>query len=90
MHESLPEALIFPDNSGAKCTTTRSDTIASRYHTDGTIRADRPPQQDNRQLAAQPRPSRASRWSPTRMALAIAVRAGLTALMLGKKLVSTT
>jgi hypothetical protein len=27
--------------------------------------------------------SRSSRWSPTRMALAIAVRAGLTALMLG-------
>jgi hypothetical protein len=35
-------------------------------------------------------PSRSSRWSPTRMALAIAARAGLTALMLGKKLVSTT
>ena len=35
-------------------------------------------------------PSRWSRWSPTRMALAIAVRAGFTALMLGKKLVSTT
>ena len=35
-------------------------------------------------------PSRWSRWSPTRTALAIAVRAGLTALMLGKKLVSTT
>ena len=35
-------------------------------------------------------PSRCSRWSPTRTALAIAVRAGFTALMLGKKLVSTT
>ena len=34
--------------------------------------------------------SRWSRWSPTRTALAIAVRAGFTALMLGKKLVSTT
>ena len=31
-----------------------------------------------------------SRWSPTRRALAIAVRAGFTAPMLGKKLVSTT
>ena len=35
-------------------------------------------------------PMRASRWSPTRMALAIAVSAGFTAPMLGKKLVSTT
>ena len=33
---------------------------------------------------------RLSRCSPTRMALAIAVRAGFTAPMLGKKLVSTT
>src|SRR5215467_3996439 len=33
---------------------------------------------------------RSSRWSPTRNALAIAVRAGFTALMLTKKLVSTT
>src|SRR5262245_62226892 len=30
------------------------------------------------------------RWSPTRSALAIAVNAGFTAPMLGKKLVSTT
>ena len=35
-------------------------------------------------------PSRPSRWSPTRNAFAIAVRAGFTAPMLGKKLVSTT
>src|SRR5262249_52735005 len=35
-------------------------------------------------------PIRSSRWSPTRSALPIAVRAGLTAPMLGKKLVSTT
>ena len=35
-------------------------------------------------------PSRARIWSPTRMALAIAVRAGFTALMLGKMLVSAT
>ena len=35
-------------------------------------------------------PSRSSRWSPTRSAFAIAVRAGFTAPMLGKKLVSTT
>ena len=35
-------------------------------------------------------PSRSRIWSPTRTALAIAVRAGFTALMLGKKLVSTT
>ena len=34
--------------------------------------------------------SRSVRCSPTRMALAIAVRAGFTAPMLGKKLVSTT
>ena len=40
--------------------------------------------------APPPQPSRWSRWSPTRTALAIAVRAGFTALMLGKKLVSTT
>jgi hypothetical protein len=33
---------------------------------------------------------RSRRWSPTRTALAIAVSAGLTAPMLGKKLVSTT
>ena len=33
---------------------------------------------------------RSSRCSPTRMAFAIAVRAGFTAPMLGKKLVSTT
>ena len=33
--------------------------------------------------APPPQRSRSSRWSPTRMALAIAVRAGLTALMLG-------
>jgi hypothetical protein len=33
---------------------------------------------------------RPSRCSPTRMALAMAVRAGFTAPMLGKKLVSTT
>ena len=37
-----------------------------------------------------PAPSRSSRWSPTRSALAIAVSPGLTAPMLGKKLVSTT
>ncbi len=42
------------------------------------------------QLRSAAQPSRCSRWSPTRTALAIAVRAGLTALMLGKKLVSTT
>ena len=35
-------------------------------------------------------PMRSSRWSPTRSALAIAVSAGFTAPMLGKKLVSTT
>src|SRR6185312_6606537 len=35
-------------------------------------------------------PIRSSRWSPTRTALAIAVSAGFTAPMLGKKLVSTT
>src|SRR6266496_983554 len=35
-------------------------------------------------------PSRSSRWSPTRRAFAIAVRAGFTALDDGKKLVSTT
>ena len=35
-------------------------------------------------------PSRSIRWSPTRMAFALAVRAGLTGPMLGKKLVSTT
>ena len=35
-------------------------------------------------------PSRSSRWSPTRSALAMAVSAGFTAPMLGKKLVSTT
>ena len=40
--------------------------------------------------AAVPAPSRSSRWSPTRSALAIAVSAGFTAPMLGKKLVSTT
>src|SRR5215470_12483382 len=34
--------------------------------------------------------SRSRRWSPTRSALAIAVSAGFTAPMLGKKLVSTT
>jgi hypothetical protein len=34
--------------------------------------------------------SRSARWSPTRRALAIAVSAGFTAPMLGKKLVSTT
>ena len=33
---------------------------------------------------------RLSRCSPTRMAFAMAVRAGFTAPMLGKKLVSTT
>ncbi len=35
-------------------------------------------------------PSRSRRWSPTRSAFAIAVSAGFTAPMLGKKLVSTT
>src|SRR5262249_38343507 len=35
-------------------------------------------------------PRRSSRWSPTRIAFAIAVRAGFTALDDGKKLVSTT
>jgi hypothetical protein len=35
-------------------------------------------------------PMRSSRWSPTRIAFAIAVSAGLTAPILGKKLVSTT
>jgi hypothetical protein len=35
-------------------------------------------------------PRRSRRWSPTRRALAMAVSAGLTAPMLGKKLVSTT
>ena len=35
-------------------------------------------------------PIRSRMWSPTRMALAIAVRAGFTALMLGKMLVSAT
>ena len=35
-------------------------------------------------------PRRDRRWSPTRRALAIAVSAGFTALILGKKLVSTT
>jgi hypothetical protein len=37
-----------------------------------------------------PQPSRASRWSPTRSELAIAVSAGLTAPIEGKTLVSTT
>ena len=37
-----------------------------------------------------PYPSRSSRWSPTRSAFAIAVKAGFTAPMLGKQLVSTT
>ena len=41
-------------------------------------------------VGASPAPSRSSRWSPTRSALAIAVSAGFTAPMLGKKLVSTT
>ena len=36
------------------------------------------------------RPAARSRCSPTRMAFAMAVRAGFTAPMLGKKLVSTT
>ena len=36
------------------------------------------------------RPGARRRWSPTRTALAIAVSAGFTAPMLGKKLVSTT
>src|SRR5215470_10417783 len=40
--------------------------------------------------AAAGAPSRSSRWSPTRSALAIAVSAGFTALLEGKKLVSTT
>src|SRR6266699_1045942 len=35
-------------------------------------------------------PSRSSKWSPTRSAFAIAVSAGFTALLDGKKLVSTT
>ncbi len=35
-------------------------------------------------------PSAGAGWSPTRSALAIAVRAGFTAPMLGKMLVSTT
>ena len=37
-----------------------------------------------------PQPSRPARCSPTRIALAMAVSAGFTAPMLGKKLVSTT
>src|SRR4051812_3844160 len=41
-------------------------------------------------LPADGAPSRSSRWSPTRSALAIAVSAGFTALDEGKKLVSTT
>ena len=41
-------------------------------------------------LAALGQPSRCCRCSPTRIALAIAVRAGFTAPMLGMKLVSTT
>ena len=40
--------------------------------------------------AGGPQPSRDSRWSPTRKALAITVSAGFTAPMLGKKLASTT
>lgn len=40
--------------------------------------------------AARRQPSRSTRWSPTRRAFAMAVRDGLTAPMLGKKLVSTT
>src|SRR4030095_6827282 len=35
-------------------------------------------------------PSLSAMWSPTRIAFAIAVSAGFTAPMLGKKLVSTT
>ncbi len=35
-------------------------------------------------------PMRSARCSPARMALAMAIRAGFTAPMLGKKLVSTT
>ena len=35
-------------------------------------------------------PIRSAMWSPTRRAFAIAVSAGFTAPMLGKKLVSTT
>jgi hypothetical protein len=40
--------------------------------------------------ASVPAPMRSSRWSPTRSEFAIAVRAGFTAPMLGKTLVSTT
>ena len=36
------------------------------------------------------RPRRSRRWSPTRRALAMAVREGLTAPIVGMKLVSTT
>ena len=48
------------------------------------------PSVDGAAPVAHPHPSRSVRCSPTRMALAMAVRAGLTAPMLGKKLVSTT
>jgi hypothetical protein len=49
-----------------------------------------PPLTSSGDLAAAVLRIRPSRCSPTRMALAMAVRAGFTAPMLGKKLVSTT
>ena len=49
-----------------------------------------PPSVVSRCVRSADQPRRSARCSPTRMALAIAVRAGFTAPMLGKKLVSTT
>src|SRR5690242_4321028 len=73
-----------------------TSTYASQLLADDVLQGHRPVRAVRRHpgagcLVASPaQPSRWSRWSPTRIALAMAVRAGFTALMLGKKLVSTT
>ncbi len=65
---------------------TRSVKVSACYGAGGSLTALTPSQTRGRQAQA----SRSVRCSPTRMALAMAVSAGLTAPMLGKKLVSTT
>ena len=63
------------------------NAICARAHGTGST-ASMPPPEPSELMP--PAPSRSSRWSPTRRALAMAVSAGFTAPMLGKKLVSTT
>ena len=88
VQERLEQVVVAPVDHG------HVDVLAGQEA--GRRQAAEAPADDHHPVAGGPvgagraHPRRSVRCSPTRRALAMAVRAGLTAPMLGKKLVSTT